>query len=746
MAPNCSTSSISSTISASSQSLRDGEKILIRFSFGGTFYMADSERWKYTGGQSYLESIPRDWGYSDLIFRLSEKVQHAVSLKYQVPGEDLDPDSLISVCDNSDLQEMFDEYQRGRELNQQPHRHFRIRVFLFPAEEELFTADELEARSLHASSRDLSAKLPNCSGERRGSGGSHAVDEGSDLRLAAALHSTARRSSWGSFSSAVSSGSQHSKGSTARGCKAPLLIHGAPGPWAQNSAEAAAWEEGFRAGQEAQSFAEECLWQELLLAKLSRAAKHISFTDLVVGDAAGAPLRMEVEGTAAGLTDSDWQNMAAAGFDSAWHPQTGEITSLQAADGAGDAWSPWEQDGLHTPGPGPMDEGGGLQEPPLSPMDDGDGPSPRAGPHTQEARRERQAVDLPNLGSDLGVGSGSRGLKLPSKLGMDLGNDQSAIDATEERPRQRGHQEAPSPSSPSFMSRQWSGNSSGRTVHHVPQDEVKVLYKIGEGAFGEVSLATIPIFGKVAVKWLKPGKIGTHNTAFWQEAELLSSLNHPHVIRFFGVVVESPASQQVVGIITEYMAGGSLSALLQSPAHQPRLSLRRRAELALGAANGMSYLHELRIVHFDLKPDNLLVDGDINSATVVKVADFGLSKHKYNAYVSGCRDLRGTLPYMAPELVSDPDHVSEKADVWSMGIVMWELAARQVPYANLSPQQIVAGLMQGYLKPEIPDWVEDNWRHLMESCLQTNPQARPTFRELSARLERIRDEAAFMYT
>jgi len=69
-----------------------------------------------------------------------------------------------------------------------------------------------------------------------------------------------------------------------------------------------------------------------------------------------------------------------------------------------------------------------------------------------------------------------------------------------------------------------------------------------------------------------------------------------------------------------------------------------------------------------------------------------------------------------------------------------------VPYANLSPQQIVAGLMQGYLKPEIPDWVEDNWRHLMESCLQTNPQARPTFRELSARLERIRDEAAFMYT
>lgn len=139
---------------------------------------------------------------------------------------------------------------------------------------------------------------------------------------------------------------------------------------------------------------------------------------------------------------------------------------------------------------------------------------------------------------------------------------------------------------------------------------------------------------------LQPGKLGSHSESFWQEAELLGGLNHPHVIRFFGVVVESANSSQVVGIMTEYMAGGSLSALLQASAGPPTESLlpmRRRAELALGAANGMSYLHELRIVHFDLKPDNLLVDGDLNSANAVKVADFGLSKHKYAAYVSNCR-------------------------------------------------------------------------------------------------------------
>lgn len=72
------------------------------------------------------------------------------------------------------------------------------------------------------------------------------------------------------------------------------------------------------------------------------------------------------------------------------------------------------------------------------------------------------------------------------------------------------------------------------------------------------------------------------------------------------------------------------------------LTLRQRAELALGAANGMAYLHQMEVVHFDLKPDNLLVDGDLSpgGTPVVKVADFGLSKHKWDSYVSGVTELR----------------------------------------------------------------------------------------------------------
>jgi len=71
-------------------------------------------------------------------------------------------------------------------------------------------------------------------------------------------------------------------------------------------------------------------------------------------------------------------------------------------------------------------------------------------------------------------------------------------------------------------------------------------------------------------------------------------------------------------------------------------------------------------------------------------------------------------------------------------------ASLQVPYADLSPQEIVSGLMKGRLRPEIPDWVEEEWRLLIEDCLCQNAQERPSFRELSARLERLRDEAAFL--
>jgi len=375
-------------------------------------------------------------------------------------------------------------------------------------------------------------------------------------------------------------------------------------------------------------------------------------------------------------------------------------------------------------------------------------------------------------------------------------------------------------------------------VHRLTRPDLKHLHKIGEGAFGEVSLASAPLYGNVAVKWLKSDRVSKHMNSFWREAAMLSDLNHPNVLRFYGVVTESAADATVVGIMTEYIHGGSLAQFLRTSHNL--LPLRLRCELALGACNGLAYLHELRIVHFDLKPDNLLLDGpptlvraaasagtapvqmtglrgssvatdasgltaaghglppmssyggssicassgmepshqqhyqqqprvlgstsrggpgsvagtvaSINSsdgllaavaagwAPAVKVADFGLSKHKLNNYVSSCRDLRGTLPYMAPELVADPERVSEKADVWSLGVVMWEMLTREMPYQDLSPQNILMGLMCGNLHLDVPEWCEPEWRGLLEACLEPNPSNRPSMKELAKQLEAIRDQ------
>ena len=92
---------------------------------------------------------------------------------------------------------------------------------------------------------------------------------------------------------------------------------------------------------------------------------------------------------------------------------------------------------------------------------------------------------------------------------------------------------------------------------------------------------------------------------------------------------------------------------------------------------------------------------------------------------------------MAPELVCDPDRISEKADVWSFGMVLWEMLMLETPFQHLSPQEIVTGLMMGKLRPEIPAWCEPEWFRLMESCWETNPNLRPSVKQLAAELEEL---------
>ncbi|KAK3241727.1 hypothetical protein CYMTET_48532, partial [Cymbomonas tetramitiformis] len=234
------------------------------------------------------------------------------------------------------------------------------------------------------------------------------------------------------------------------------------------------------------------------------------------------------------------------------------------------------------------------------------------------------------------------------------------------------------------------------------------------------------------------GTCAAHVSDFCREANLISSLHHPNVVRVFGVV----QGQRSPAIVTEYMER-SLRNILSRAAHA--LDGSKRVELALDAARGMEYLHSRKIVHFDLKSANMLVGmGRGFRRPILKVCDFGLAKHKRQTYVTGVDSIRGTLPWTAPEVVSNPEKVDEKVDVFSFGICLWELWTSQIPHADLEATAIIGGLLFRNLRPSVEKTLEDQipfphpeWKELMIGCWNEVPSDRPSFVEITERLNQM---------
>ncbi|KAG4399068.1 hypothetical protein GLYMA_08G165900v4 [Glycine max] len=284
------------------------------------------------------------------------------------------------------------------------------------------------------------------------------------------------------------------------------------------------------------------------------------------------------------------------------------------------------------------------------------------------------------------------------------------------------------------------------TFQVIMNDDLEELKELGSGTFGTV------YHGKwrgtdVAIKRIKKicftGRSSEQErltVEFWREAEILSKLHHPNVVAFYGVVQDGPGG--TMATVAEYMVDGSLRHVLlrKDRFHCRYLDRRKRLIIAMDAAFGMEYLHSKNIVHFDLKCDNLLVNLKDPMRPICKVGDFGLSKIKRNTLVSG--GVRGTLPWMAPELLNGSSNkVSEKVDVFSFGIVLWEILTGEEPYANMHYGAIIGGIVNNTLRPTIPDHCDSEWRTLMEQCWAPNPAARPSFTEIASRL-RIMTAAA----
>ncbi|KAG6747049.1 hypothetical protein POTOM_049425 [Populus tomentosa] len=169
---------------------------------------------------------------------------------------------------------------------------------------------------------------------------------------------------------------------------------------------------------------------------------------------------------------------------------------------------------------------------------------------------------------------------------------------------------------------------------------------------------------------------------FISEVALLFRLRHPNIITFVAACKKPP----VFCIITEYLAGGSLRKFLhQQEPHSVPLNLVLK--LALDIAHGMQYLHSQGILHRDLKSENLLLGEDMS----VKVADFGISC--LESQCGSSKGFTGTYRWMAPEMIKEKHH-TKKVDVYSFGIVLWELLTALIPFDNMTPEQAAFAVCQ----------------------------------------------------
>ncbi|XP_019155902.1 PREDICTED: serine/threonine-protein kinase EDR1 [Ipomoea nil] len=277
------------------------------------------------------------------------------------------------------------------------------------------------------------------------------------------------------------------------------------------------------------------------------------------------------------------------------------------------------------------------------------------------------------------------------------------------------------------------GNTQGETEpepnriiakYEINWEDIRLKEEIGQGSFANVYRG-IWNGSDVAVKVYFGNEYSERTLLdYKKEIDIMKRLRHPNVLLFMGAV----SSQEKLALITEYLPRGSLFKTLHKSSQQ--LDTRRRLRMALDVARGMNYLHcrNPPIVHRDLKSSNLLVD----KSWTVKVGDFGLSRLKYATLLTA-KSGGGTPQWMAPEVLRN-EPSTEKSDVFSFGVILWELMTELIPWSDLNSLQVVGvvGFMDRRL--ELPENIDPRVSSIILDCWQSNPEDRPSFHNIILRV------------
>lgn len=270
--------------------------------------------------------------------------------------------------------------------------------------------------------------------------------------------------------------------------------------------------------------------------------------------------------------------------------------------------------------------------------------------------------------------------------------------------------------------------------------ELELEEVIGVGGFGKVYRGFWRGM-EVAVKAARQDPdedISVTTESVRQEARLFWVLDHPNIVTLKGVCLEAPN----LCLVMEYARGGSLNRVLSGRKIAPEVLV----DWAIQIARGMHYLHyeaPISLIHRDLKSSNVLLSESYADSSVkgLKITDFGLAREVYK---TTRMSTAGTYAWMAPEVIKSSTF-SKASDVWSYGVLLWELLTGETPYKGFDALAVAYGVAVNKLTLPIPSTCPSPFSSLMEACWSPDPHKRPTFVRILLELDQI-TKSPFMTT
>lgn len=250
----------------------------------------------------------------------------------------------------------------------------------------------------------------------------------------------------------------------------------------------------------------------------------------------------------------------------------------------------------------------------------------------------------------------------------------------------------------------------------VPFFDLSIDKLLAEGSFGTVYLGRY-CEQDVAIKLLERELNTEERKEFLREVHIMHDLRSDYIVPLYAVCDEPGRA----AVVMKLMGQGSLRSILDKHQQEP-LSNQQKHQLALDIALGLHYLHSHDVLHRDLKSANVLIDHEGRA----RLSDFGLSKHG-STNITTLEKQSHAMQWMAPEVVlgsGDKHTLTVQADIYSFGVVLWEIMTAKIPYANLTPMQFAINLQEGG-RETIPEDTPTVYQDIIRGCWQEKPFNRP---------------------